>query len=95
MSEVFALAIEALVPLRHKELHGCLVKFPGLHCEPVLHVLLDLVVRGESFAPQSLCLEDQKWRNRREGGVDCMEGDREPPTVLFICSAIPWKGMGS
>ena len=26
---------------------GCLVKFPGLHCKPVLHVLLDVVFRGE------------------------------------------------
>ena len=29
----------------------CLVKFPRLCCEPVPHVLLDVVVRGESFAP--------------------------------------------
>ena len=49
MSEVLA-----LVPLRHKAVNGCLVKFPGLRCEPVPHVLLDVVVRGESFAPQSL-----------------------------------------
>ena len=51
--EVLALAVEALVPLRHKAVNGCLVEFPGLRCEPVPHVLLD-VVRGESFAPQSL-----------------------------------------
>ena len=50
MSEVMALA----VPLRHKAVNGCLVKFPGLRCEPVLHVLLDIVIRDESFAPQSL-----------------------------------------
>ena len=54
MSEVLALAVEALVPLRYKVVNGCLVKFPGLLCEPVSHVLLDVVVRGESFAPQSL-----------------------------------------
>ena len=72
MSEVLALAVEALVPLRHNAVNGCLVKFPGLCCEPVPHVLLD-VVRGESFAPQSLFLGDQKWRNRRERGLDCME----------------------
>ena len=53
-SEVMALAVDALVPLRHKAVNGCLVKFPGLRCEPVPHVLLDVVVRGESFAPQSL-----------------------------------------
>ena len=53
MSKVLALAFEALVPLRHKAVNGCLVKFPGLRCEPVPHVLLD-VVRDESFAPQSL-----------------------------------------
>ena len=54
-SEVLALAVEALAPLRHKAVNGCLVKFLGLCCEPVLHVLLDVVViRGESFAPQSL-----------------------------------------
>ena len=54
MSEVLALAVEALVPLRYKAVNGCLVKFPGLRCEPVPRVLLDIVVRGESFAPQSL-----------------------------------------
>ena len=54
MSEVLALAVEALVPLRQKAVNVCLVKFPGLRCEPVPHVLLDVVVRGESFAPQSL-----------------------------------------
>ena len=54
MSEVLALAVEALVPLRHKTVNGCLVKFPGLRCEPVPHVLLVVVVRGDSFAPQSL-----------------------------------------
>ena len=51
MSEVLALAVEALVALRHKAVNGCLVKFPGLCCEPVPHILLDVVVRGESFAP--------------------------------------------
>ena len=51
MSEVLALAVEALVPLRHKAVNGCLVKFPGLHCELVPYVLLDIVVRGELFAP--------------------------------------------
>ena len=74
MSEVLALAVETLVSLRHKAANGCLVKFPGLRCEPVPHVLLDVVVRGEPF------LGDQKWRNRRERDLDCMEGDREPPT---------------
>ena len=52
MSEVLALAVEALAPLRHKTVNVCLIKFPGLRCEPVPHVLLD-VVWGESFAPQS------------------------------------------
>ena len=66
MSEVLALAVEALVPLRHKAVNGCLVKFPGLRCEPVPHVLLDVVVLGESFAPQSLFLGDQKWRDHGE-----------------------------
>ena len=54
MSEVLALAVKALVPLRHKAVNGCLVKFPGLRCEPVSHVLLDDVVQGDLFAPQSL-----------------------------------------
>ena len=54
MSEVLALAVEALVPLRHKAVNGCLVKFPGLRREPIPHVMLDVVVRGESFAPQRL-----------------------------------------
>ena len=54
MSDVLALAVEALVSLRHKAVNGCLVKFPGLLCEPVPHVLLYVVVQGESFAPQSL-----------------------------------------
>ena len=70
---LYALAVETLVPLRHKTVNGCLVKVPGLRCEPVPHVLHD--VRSESFAPPSL-LGDQKWRNRRERGLDCMEGDR-------------------
>ena len=51
ISEVLALAV---VPLRHKAVNGCFVKFPVRRCEPVLHVLLDVVVRVESFAPQSL-----------------------------------------
>ncbi|KAJ4430429.1 hypothetical protein ANN_22645 [Periplaneta americana] len=34
-SEVLALAVQALVPLRHKAVNGCLVKFPGLRCKPV------------------------------------------------------------
>ena len=54
MSQVLALAVEALVPLRHKAVNGCLVKFPGLRCEPVPYVLLDVVARGEWFAHQSL-----------------------------------------
>ena len=54
MSEVLALAVETLVPLRHKAVNGCLVKFRELRCEPVPHVLLEVVVRGESFVPQSL-----------------------------------------
>ena len=54
MSEVLALAVEALVPLQHKALNGCLVNFPGLRCEPAPHVLLDIVIQGELFAPQSL-----------------------------------------
>ena len=76
MSEVLALAVVALVPLRHKAVNGCLVKFLGLRCEPVTHVLVDVVARGESFAPSEPFLGDQKWRNRRERGLDCMEGDR-------------------
>ena len=32
MSEVLALAVEALVPLQHKAGNGSLLKFPGLHC---------------------------------------------------------------
>ena len=54
MSEALTQAVEALVLLRHKEVNGCFVKFLGLRCEPVLHVLLDVVVRDQSFAPQSL-----------------------------------------
>ena len=54
MSEVLALAVEALLPLQYKMVNGYLVKFPGLCCEPVPCVLLDIVVQGESFAPQSL-----------------------------------------
>ena len=72
MSEVLTLAV---VPLLHKTVNGCLVNFPGLRCETVPHVLLDVVVRGESFASHSLFLGDQKWRNRRERGRDCVEGD--------------------
>ena len=65
MPEVLALAVEALVPLWHKVVNGCLIKFPGLRCKPVLHVLLDVVIRSESFAHQSLFLGDQKWHNLR------------------------------
>ena len=50
MSEVLDLFVEALIPLRHEAVNGCLVKLSGLSCEPVQHV----VVRGESFATQSL-----------------------------------------
>ena len=35
-------------------MNGCLVIFPGPRCEPFPHVLLAVVVRGESLAPQSL-----------------------------------------
>ena len=54
MSEVLALAVKALVPLRHKVVNSCLVKFPWLRCETVPQFLLEVVVRGESYAPQSL-----------------------------------------
>ena len=54
MSEVLALAVETLVPLRRKAVNVCLVKFPELRCEPVPHILLDVLVRGESFVPQNL-----------------------------------------
>ena len=87
MSEVLALAVEA-VSLRHKAMTGCLVKFPELCCEPVPHVLLDVIIQGELFAPQSIFLGDQKWHNRRERGLDCMEGDREPPTWIY--ARVPW-----
>ena len=53
MSEVLVLAVEALVALRHKVVNSCLVKFPGLCCEPVLHILLDVIIQDELFAPQS------------------------------------------
>ena len=48
MSKELALTVEILVPLRQKEVKGCLVKFLGLRCDPVPHMLL--VVRAESFA---------------------------------------------
>ena len=38
-------------------------------------VLLDVVVRGESFVGQSLFLGDQKWCNRRGRGLDFMGDD--------------------
>ena len=78
MSEVLALVVEALVPLRHKEVNDCLLKFPGLRCDPVPHVglLSDVIVRGESFAAQCLFLGDQNWRDHREEGLECMKGDR-------------------
>ena len=72
MLEVLVLAVEALVP--HKAGNSCPVKFPGLRCEPVSHVLLDVVVRGESF-PLRAFSRGPKWANRRERGLDCMEGD--------------------
>ena len=46
MSEVLTLAVEELVPLGHKAVNDCLLKFPGLRCEPVSHVVLDVIVRG-------------------------------------------------
>ena len=76
MSEVLALAVEALVPLRHKVVIGCLVKFPGLCCEPVLLMSLSEVNR----LPLRAFFRGPKWRNRRERGLDCMEGDRELPS---------------
>ena len=66
MSEVLALAVEALVPLRHKVVNGCLVKFPGMHCETVLHIMLDVVIQDESFAPQSLFYETKNSIAGRE-----------------------------
>ena len=67
MSEVLTLTVEALVPLRHKAVNGCLV-------------LLDVVVGSEYCLPLRASLGDQKWRNRRESGLDYTEGDREHPT---------------
>ena len=54
MLEVLALAVEALVPLRHKAVNVCLVNSRGSVCEPVPHIMLDIVIWGESVAPQSL-----------------------------------------
>ena len=39
---IATLAVETLVSLRHKAVNGCLIKFLGLHCESVPHVLLDV-----------------------------------------------------
>ena len=75
MSEVLALAVEALVLLRHKAVNGYLVKFPGLRCEPVLHVLLDVVVRGNRLSLRAF-LGDQNWHNHKETGPDCMDSHR-------------------
>ena len=80
MSEVLTLAVEALVPLRHKAVNGCLVKFPGLRCESVPHVLLD-VVRGESFAPQSLF----------EGTENGVIAVREVWTVWRVTALDDWR----
>ena len=44
MSEVLALAVEALVLWWHKAVNDCIVKFPGLCCEQVMRVLLDIVI---------------------------------------------------
>ena len=49
MSEVLE-----FVPLRHRAVNDCLIKFQGLRCGPVPRVLLDVVIRGEWFTPQSL-----------------------------------------
>ena len=35
-----------------------------------------------------LFLGNQKWRNRRERGLDCMEGDWQPP--IWISARVPW-----
>ena len=45
--------------------------------------------------PSEPFLGDQKWCNHRERGLDCMKGDREPPTVLIICSVMPGKRLSS
>ena len=38
--------------------------------------------------PSEPFLGDQNWSNRRERGLDCMEGDREPP--IWISARVPW-----
>ena len=40
------------------------------------------------ICPSELFLEDQKWRNCRERGLDCMESDREPP--IWISARVLW-----
>lgn len=74
-----ALTVKAFVPLRHKAVNGCLVKFLVLRCEPVSHVLLDIVVWGESFAPQSLFL----------GTKNGVIAEREVWTVWRVTENLP------
>ena len=87
MSEVLVLAVEALDPLRHKAVNGCLVKLPGLRCEPVPDVglLLDVVVRSESFAPQSLFY----------GTINGVISGREVWTVWRVTSHLNFRKSAS
>ena len=61
MLEVLALAVEALVPLRHKAVNGCLVKFPGLHCEPVPIVHMQRYVTGLHIPESGSFLFERLW----------------------------------
>ena len=66
MSEVLALAVEALVPQRHKAVNGCLVKFPGCVVNQFRAYCSTSSSEVNHF-PIRAFLVDQKWRNRREG----------------------------
>ena len=74
MSEVLALAVEALVPLRHGAVNVCLVKFPGL----VVNQFRTYCLTSSSEVnrlPLRAFLGDLKWRNRKRRGLGCMESD--------------------
>ena len=87
MSEVLALAEEALVPLWQNG-EWLSRKIPGDALWTSSTRTAWRLRPRWIVCPSVPFLGDQKWRNRRERGLDCMEGDRQPPT--WISAKVPW-----
>ena len=99
LSEVLALVIEALVPLRHKAVNGCLVKLPGAALWTSSARTAWRRRQRWIAWPSEPSFGEQKGRNCRERGLGSMEGYRVG-RLTHACASFwsrdlhPWPTSG-